>query len=161
MIYAAGVAAIALTAAACSHKTTQNEPVPAPREDSRPVAIDGAAYIPRATVFKMSGPYADKVAVTLTPDGRLSYFPAPSDITPESAPVYVGNGWWLNRQGIGAGSVFTSWTFDEYARLPKTPSPEEIRSHILPDAEVTAFKRTTVLQTNAMKELAKIRQEVE
>ena len=98
-----------------------------------------SAMVPNASVFRMSGNYSKNVAVTLSPDGQLLYFPAPTDITADSEPVSVGDGWWLNNQGIGPNSVFTKYTFAEYAALPETPSPEQIKLHIIPGAKVTSF----------------------
>lgn len=92
--------------------------------------------IPPATAFRMSGDYAGNVGVTLDPAGNLTYFPAPSDINANSAPVDLGNGWWLNRQGLSANSVFTSYTFRQYAELGATPSPAEIKAAVIPGARV-------------------------
>lgn len=106
--------------------------------------------VPDATVFRMSGDYAGNVAVTLNADGSLQYYPAPSDITPESAPYDLGNGWWLNRQGLSGNSVFTKWTFAEYAALPVVPTHEEIKAAVIPGARVTSFYRVPVSQSDAI-----------
>lgn len=150
-----GAVALLGVTAACSHKATEQADKPKPGL----VAVAGptAGYIPRATVFKMSGPYADKVAVTLDAQGNLTYYPAPSDITEASKPVYLKDGWWLNCQGLSAGSVFTDWTFSQYAALPETPTPAQIKAHIIPGAVVTAMERTTVPMTEAMQNLDKIK----
>lgn len=151
------ISGIALAAIGCtSHKATGESPAITP-EPEQPVVVESTTFIPKATAFKMSGAYADKVAVTLGSDGRLLYFPAPSDITSRSVPTYLANGWWLNNQGLGANSVFTSWTFDEYAKLPFTPSAEEIKAHIIPGATVTDFFKTSVPLTDAASQLAKIK----
>lgn len=150
-----GAVALLSVAAACSHKTAETAQTSAPAP--QPVAGPTTGYIPRATVFKMSGPYADKVAVTLDAQGNLTYYPAPGDITEASKPVYLKDGWWLNCQGLSAGSVFTDWTFTDYAALPATPSPSEIKAHIIPGATVTAMERTTVPVTQAMQNLDKIK----
>lgn len=107
----------------------------------------------KASVFRMNGDYANNVAVTLGPNGELTYFPAPTDIRKSSAPVALGEGWWLNRQGLSAGSVFTRWTFEEYARLKTCPSIEEIKSAIIPGAMVTEFQQLPIpaSEANAMK----------
>lgn len=96
-------------------------------------------YMPKATAFVMSGDYSNNVAITLSPDGNLIYFPAPSDITVDSAPVELGNGWWLNRQGLGQNSVFTTYTFEDYSKLGSTPSIEELKAAIIPGAKVVQF----------------------
>lgn len=154
----AAAAGMAVMPVACSHKSIgadNNNEITA-----MPVNGGGESFIPKATVFKMSGPYADHVAVTLDNNGELAYYPAPSDITANSVPVYLGDGWWLNRQGLGASSVFTTWTMAEYAKLPSTPSPAEIKGHIIPDARVTEFRRTSVPITDAMTKLSKIKTEL-
>lgn len=100
--------------------------------------------IPNATIFRMSGDYSENVGVTLSSDGNLTYFPAPSDITADSAPIKLQNGWWLNCQGLGPNSVFTKYTFAEYASLPETPSPTQIKREIIPGAKVTEFKELPI-----------------
>lgn len=109
------------------------------QEEVIPVVEKRTGMVLKATAFKMNGDYSDNVAVTLGPDGRLTYFPAPSDISSASKPVSVGNGWWLNCQGIGPNSVFTKYTFDEYSALPAVPSIAEIKAAIIPGSGVTEF----------------------
>lgn len=100
--------------------------------------IDGGnALLPKATAFRMSGDYADNVAVTLDADGSLAYYPAVTDVTSASAPLQIKEGWWLNRQGISPNSVFTKWTFEEYHAMKQQPSREEIMKSIIPGARVT------------------------
>ena len=105
----------------------------------KPVETGVMSMVLKATAFKMNGNYSDNVAVTISENGRLAYFPAPTDITPASRPVDLGNGWWLNNQGIGPNSVFTSYTFEDYAKLPAVPSQAEIMAAIIPDSRVTEF----------------------
>lgn len=132
------IACLALGLTAC-HKNALPA-ADAASDGIMPVEQTPAAYIPKATAFKINGPYADKVAVTVAADGRLSYYPSPSDISASSTPEYIGDGWWLNRQGLSENSVFTSWTFAEYAALPTTPSPSEIKAHIIPGSAVVEFQ---------------------
>lgn len=123
-------------------------PEPAPGRYIGPVP---SRMLPKATVFKMSGDYADHVAVTLDDKGNLVYFPAITDVNANSAPTAIGDGWYLNRQGLGQNSVFTKWTFAEYHALDKTPTPEEIKDAILPGARVTSFRTLDVPASEAMK----------
>lgn len=106
--------------------------------------VKGLSYMPNATIFRMNGNYSNNVAVTLSPEGELTYFPAPSDITADSEPVEIGEGWWLNNQGLGPNSVFTKYTFAEYAALPEVPSVEQLKLSIIPGAKVTDFKELPV-----------------
>ena len=101
-----------------------------------PIQRELTGMMPKATAFKMTGDYADHVAVTLGANGELTYFPAPSDITKASAPISLGGGWYLNNQGLSANSVFTKYTYEEYSKLPSVPSQEELKAAVIPGARV-------------------------
>ena len=109
---------------------------------------------PNATAFRMSGDYSKNVAVTLAPNGDLLYFPDPTDITADSQPIYLGEGWWLNRQGFGANSAFTKYTFAEYAELPRVPSVEQLKNSIIPGAKVTEFVELPIKLDDAIQDPA-------
>lgn len=113
--------------------------------------------MPKATAFRMSGDYADHVAITLSPDGQLQYFPDPSDITANSRPIDLGNGWWLNTQGISASSVFTTYTFEEYAKLKGVPSPEKLKAAVIPGARVTEMQQLPFSVSEARQNLDSIK----
>lgn len=113
-----------------------------PIRNSRPVnpatpESHSVKALPKATAFRMSGDYAGNVAITLDSQGNLTYFPDPSDISKNSEPVQLAEGWWLNRQGVGINSVFTRYTFAQYAALPSVPSVQELKAAIIPGARVT------------------------
>ncbi|MDE6716781.1 MAG: hypothetical protein K2J70_01185 [Muribaculaceae bacterium] len=116
-----------------------------------------ASAILKASAFKMSGDYSDKVAITLNDDGTLAYFPAPSDISANSRPLDLGEGWWLNRQGLSSRSVFTRYTFEEYASLPAVPSPEELKAAVIPGARVTDFRKLDMPAYEASERLPEIK----
>lgn len=117
-----------------------------------------AGMMPKATAFKMSGNYADNVAVTIGPDGELTYFPAPSDISSASVPTSLGNGWYLNNQGIGNNSVFTKYTFEEYRNLPEVPSPQQLKEAIIPGARVTDMTQLPFTINDARDNIAGIKE---
>lgn len=149
-------AGAALLLASCSQKSnviTITAPSGVNSEPRQAVIVPsvdgGAAYMPKATAFRMNGDYADHVAVTLDAAGNLTYYPAPGDITPASAPTVIGEGWYLNRQGLGPNSVFTKWTFEEYHALDKAPTPAEIKAAIIPGSGVTDFRRLNMTPQQA------------
>lgn len=124
----------------CSRKVSSEG---ASAQEPQQIQLTGrnTSMMPKATVFRMSGDYADHVAVTLNPNGSLAYFPAPTDLTANSKPYDLGDGWYLNRQGLGTNSVFTKWTFEEYRSLPSVPSQQEILNAIIPGAKVIAMSK--------------------
>lgn len=147
----------------CAKKNSQ--PVTLPDdyeiiERVQPVGSRPLGMVLKATAFQMTGDYSNNVAVTLNQDGSLAYYPAPSDITPQSRPISLGNGWWLNRQGLGPNSQFTSYTFDEYEKLPETPSQEQIKAAIIPGARVSDFRNLSYPAGDVMKYLPQIKEEL-
>lgn len=153
---------MALIATGCAKKNTQTQFITSDspqivKVDTRPRIGTPPRALLNATVFKMSGDYANNVAVSLNADGTLSYFPAPSDISAASRPVDLGNGWWLNRQGIGPRSRFLRYTFEEYSSLPSVPSQEDLLKAIIPGAQVTEFKSVNVPASEAMSRLDEIK----
>lgn len=136
------IAMAVLVMAGCAKKNTRqsSESMQEIKLESKIIGGPTEFAIPKATVFKMNGPYENNVAVTLNPDGSLAYYPAPTDIMENSAPYSLGDGWWLNRQGIGPNSVFTKWTFADYCKLKRVPGREEILDAIIPGSGVTEFR---------------------
>lgn len=92
---------------------------------------------PKAVAYRMSGDYADNVPVTLAADGTIISYPAPGDLTDRSAPLPLADGWWLDRRGISANSVFTRYTYSKYRALPAAPPPDELKASVIPGARVT------------------------
>lgn len=133
---------------------------PVPMQVVNPLSSRPVSAVLKASAFKMTGDYSNNVAVTLNADGSLAYYPAPSDITPNSRPVELTNGWWLNRQGLSPNSVFTRYTFEEYAKLPSVPSQEEIKNAIIPGARVSEMKVLPYPAGEAMQHLSEIKEEL-
>lgn len=146
-----GLLLLGLPLSGCSSHSRQENAGDGVTAPAVQVRLTGSeSVLPKATAFRMNGDYADKVAVTLNADGTLLYYPAPGDISANSAPVSLGDGWWLNRQGLGAGSVFTKWTFAEYAALASTPSRQEILEAVIPGSAVTEIVTLPLYQSEAV-----------
>lgn len=155
-------AAIALGVVSCSKKNVSPEegmPVQQGVQILKPAVLGfgPTRTVLKASAFKMSGDYADNVAVTLNADGSLAYFPDPSDISEASKPVALGNGWYLNRQGISPRSVFTRYTFEEYSKLKQVPTTEELKAAIIPGARVAGWQQLPYTPQEAMSRLEEIK----
>lgn len=164
---------LALAASGCTHRNVTKEGssdiagAPSAAVQAHPSAIgyrggEGSArYMPKATAMRLSGDYADNVAVTLDADGRLVSFPAPSDITAASRPTDLGGGWWLNNQGIGANSVFTRYTFAQYAALDNVPTPGQLLDSIIPGARVLKMVTLPFAASEAASHIDEIKEYLE
>lgn len=139
-----------LLVSACGSKKETSSYLPTAPVKTIIIGGEDVRMTPKATVFKTNGNYADNVAVTLNPDGTLAYYPDPSDLSDFSSPLSLGNGWFLNRQGIGPNSVFTSYTFEEYRSLSQPPTQEELLKAIIPGAAVTEFVQLPVEASEAL-----------
>lgn len=164
LIYALGGAALAVFTAACSApRATTTEPsvvigggqapaVECVEFDSTTMlrmgdlppssAVPGhplsgrQAAIPRARVYRMNGDYADNVPVG-TDNGRIISYPAPTDLSAASKPIQLAGGWWLDRRGVGRHTVFTRFTYEEYAAMQQAPSVAQLKEAVIPGARVT------------------------
>ncbi|MDE7412290.1 MAG: hypothetical protein K2N05_00685 [Muribaculaceae bacterium] len=149
----------------CSKKnvdnTTRNEPQPEiVAQKVTPTGSRPLSMVLKASAFKMTGDYSNNVAITLNSDGSLAYYPAPSDISSTSRPVDLGNGWWLNCQGISPTSVFTRYTFEEYSKLAQTPTQAELKAAIIPGAYVSEWKQLSVPASQALSNIPAIKEEL-
>lgn len=95
-----------------------------------------SAMLIKAKIYKTNGDYIANVPVNVSGDKLISY-PAPSDLGPGSMPVKLDGGFLLDRRGIGPDTRFTTYTYEEYAAFPESPSVEELMAAIIPDARVT------------------------
>lgn len=121
-----------------------------PAEAERTVGITA----PKAVAYRMSGDYADNVSVTLAPNGTIISYPAPTDLTDRSAPLPLADGWWLDRRGISANSVFTRYTYSKYRALPAAPTPAELKASLIPGARVTATLQLSMTVAEATADTA-------
>lgn len=143
---AAGGAVVPLL---CGCKAREPEPVVG--KVQLPVIGTEVRAMPPAIVYKVSGgDVMDLVPVTLTADGKgLLSYPAPTDINDGQTPVDLGDGWWLDRRGIGPTSVFTTYTYGQYAAMKRAPSEREIMDHIDRHVRITRMVSLPVTAAEA------------
>ena len=91
-----------------------------------------SAALPPIVVYKTTKDYSKNVAVTLSEDKkRIVAYPAPSDVSERSYPTALNKGYWLDNRGISPNTAFLSITYEEYAKLKKAPSLEELYNMIV------------------------------
>ncbi len=87
---------------------------------------------PPVVVYKTTKDYSRNVPVGLSADGtRIVSFPAVSDVCGLPYPTPLADGYLLDNRGIGRNVAFLSYTYEEYAALPVTPSPEELMRKVI------------------------------
>lgn len=132
------LAAVMLTAAAgCrSHAPATETTDEMKLQSTRPLS-----FMPDAVIYKTNGDYNDNVPVTLNSNrDAVASYPAPSDLTADSDPIPLADGWLLDRRGITAKSVFTRYTYADYRRLAEAPSPRQLMDSVIPGARVMEIR---------------------
>ena len=107
-------------------------------------ATDGrqvVAATPKVIIYKMRKDYSRHVPVTLSADRKkIVAYPAISDVKIGEHFTYPSplvDGWWLDNRGISRYVAFLTYTYEEYAALPATPTPSELMEHILDSDPLT------------------------
>jgi len=98
-------------------------------------------------VYKTKADYFDKVPITLSEDkSQIVSYPDPLDLTVGdqlALPIKLVNSFYLDKRGISLNTVFTNYTFKQYASLNKTPTLDELKQSIIdfdPFVEIYDFQ---------------------
>lgn len=133
------IAIAVLLSAGCNGKkeaartTTTNGPSAGAVQLSQATAA-GVAATAHVLVYRTKEDQKDHVPVMLSADRKsiLSY-PHPKDLQTTNGlavPTELGNGWLLDRRGIGMNVAFLGMTYTEYAALENAPSMAELDAAI-------------------------------
>lgn len=154
---AALTAALSLSGCRC-HK--QPEAMPCMEPEQIPITIrqpDRRVPTPPARIYRTNGDYTDNVPVQLNEAGdALVSFPAPSDLTPNQRPIPLADGYLLDRRGVGLNTVFTRYTYTEYAKLKEVPSPRELMDAIIPGSRVISVRTLPITPSQAAADTAAV-----
>ena len=157
--YVVTAAAMAALTAGCSSSKVSTTEETAPEPSQIKINLPGESPLaprrpaipaPDATLYKTDGDYLDNVPVRLNPDGTLQSYPAPTDLPADPRPVTLKDGWLLSPMGVSDNTVFTTYTYGEYSRLPAAPSPDELLKAVIPGSRVTATTRIPMTTAEAL-----------
>jgi hypothetical protein len=85
---------------------------------------------PPTIVYKMKKDYSQNVPVILSDDkANIVSYPAVEDVNLNGKyplPTLLNKGYYLDNRGIGPNVAFTLYTYEEYSKLPATPSVNEL-----------------------------------
>ena len=125
---------LAVAAISCKTSSSAIESGEGTSFRSQPKMVGTAAALAPMIIYKTTGNYDNLVPVTMDETKtRITSYPAPGDLYYRGVlamPQSLMEGYLLDRRGISANTVFTDYTYQEYAAMDKTPSIEELMSHI-------------------------------
>lgn len=144
----------------CKTASVNPQPLPPVETVQAPAQtpLGGKRAMPRAVIYRTNGDYNENVAVGYDrTTGTFITFPAPSDVSVASEPIRLIDGWLLDcRGGISENTAFLKWTYRQYHELKSTPSIEELRQAIIPDARVTRVETLDITNIAAQADTARV-----
>ena len=147
------ILAAGIMAAACSGNTQK----PAHPIDSMPAAAIGTRQTrPQAIIYRTRHDYSHNVPVTLNATRtRITAYPDPADLRRQAMlPLPLGDGFMLDRRGIGPNTAFTSYTYEEYAALPEAPKPDSLMARIIDSTPFTELYALPITAAEAQADTA-------
>ncbi|MFK5857473.1 MAG: hypothetical protein QM503_15190 [Bacteroidota bacterium] len=93
------------------------------------ITIDHSAG-PTTFIYKTVGDYINLVPITLSDDKtKILSYPHPKDVYYKgklAVPTQLEDGYLLDNRGISANVAFLNITYEEYSKLDKAPSTDEL-----------------------------------
>ena len=128
------IAFVAIASVSCSNqkKSSSSEPIV-----STGVSVSG----PDVIIYKTRGDYKLLVPVIMNDEKNdIVSYPAPGDLKYKGKPAIpneLDNGFLLDNRGITKNVAFTSYTYEEYMALDKTPAREDLLTSIVDPDPIT------------------------
>ncbi|MEE4255490.1 MAG: hypothetical protein V2I47_00485 [Bacteroidales bacterium] len=128
---------IAIASVAALSCSNQNK-----KSSSEPIVTTGITVSgPDAIIYKTRGDYKLLVPVIMNDEKtEIASFPAPGDLKYKGKPSFpteLENGYLLDNRGITRNVAFTSYSYEEYMALEKTPSKEDLLTRIVDQDPLT------------------------
>lgn len=90
--------------------------------------------VQRTTVYKTIGDFAHLVPITMNKNRtEIISYPAPSDLIINgklTTPTQLKKGYLLDNRGVNINTVFLKFTYEDYSKMDKAPSLEELMKNI-------------------------------
>lgn len=113
-------------------------------------------FVPNAVIYKTKMDYSQLVPVNLdATKSRIVSYPHPTDVSRNSTPLKLINGWLLDRRGITQNSAFTSFTYDEYSKFTNAPKIRILQEKIIDDDPFIAIIQLPISSSEAIADTAK------
>jgi hypothetical protein len=99
-------------------------------DKAQKVALGNKTPGPPTIVYKMKKDYSQNVPVILSADkSNITSYPAVEDVNMNGSyplPTLLSKGYYLDNRGINPNVAFTLYTYEDYSKLPATPSVDEL-----------------------------------
>lgn len=101
---------------------------------NKPISENAKALAP-LVIYKTKADYSNNIPITLNDKkDKIVSYPSIKDVIINGQPALpdkLVNGFLLDNIGVSPNTVYTSYTFDEYAQLIEIPAIEELKKRII------------------------------
>jgi hypothetical protein len=101
---------------------------------NKPITENTNAFAP-LIIYKTKADYSNNIPITLNENkDKVVAYPSVKDVIINNKPAVpdkLADGFLLDNLGISPNTVYTSYTFEEYAQLKAVPSIEELMKRII------------------------------
>ena len=124
-------------------------------------AVQSNAMVPGVIIYQTTRDYSKNVPVILSEDKKsIASYPGVSDVyigEKLAYPTALANGFWLDNRGINQHVAFLGITYEEYAKLPQTPTVDELIKMIVDSSPLQCMYKGNARDSysNIVKELNK------
>ena len=103
-----------------------------------------SAALPVVCIYKTKKDYSNLVPVIMDDKKeRIVSYPHPNDLKYGNSlrlPVPLKQGYWLDNKGINKNVAFLKYTYEEYSKMKRAPSIEELNEAIIDKNPLTDFQ---------------------
>lgn len=103
-----------------------------------------SAALPVVCIYKTKKDYSNLVPVIMDNNKeRIVSYPHPNDLKYGNSlrlPVPLKQGYWLDNKGINKNVAFLKYTYEEYSKMKRAPSIEELNEAIIDKNPLTDFQ---------------------
>ena len=98
-------------------------------------------------IYKTTKDYSNNIPLMMNEDKtEIVSYPAISDISDKKKPQNLIDGYLLDNFGICKNTVYTSYTFEDYKKLTKQPTIQELKTKIIdfnPFVEIYKYNKVS------------------
>lgn len=117
---------ISVSIFSCAHKVNKESQKTTAKSEMNNKTTAG----PPVLIYKTSNDYYQNVPIVLNDEKtKVVSFPGVKDVVKNNTltyPTRLENGFLMDNRGIGENAAFLSMTYEEYSKLEKTPSADEL-----------------------------------
>lgn len=101
-------------------------------ERNKALTTNGENALKPVVIYKTTKDYSKNIPIVMDEaKEKIIAYPAITDVSNSKRPTRLANGFLLDNFGVQKNTVYTSYTIEEFQKLNKQPSLNELESRII------------------------------